>query len=323
MALALIVRVLFGAVLALSAGISEGETYPARSVRLVVPFPPSGGTDLLGRLVAQKLGEQLKQTFVVDNRGGAAGTLGAQIVAKAPTDGYTLLFASASFAISASYYKSLPYDSLRDFAAVGLVASQPLALIVHPSVRAQTVRELIALARAEPDKLNFASSSAGSITHLAAELLKSMTGTRMLHVPYKGAAPATTAVLMGEAQLFFAPLGPSLGHIRAGRIRALGLGSAKRSTIMPELSTIAEAGVPGYEADTWYGLLAPAGSSKGVIAALNRGISAGLKDADVLERLGALGFDAAVSAPEDFAAYVRSEIHKWGETMKQAGMRPS
>src|ERR1043166_1007880 len=228
MALALIVRVLFGAVLALSAGISEGETYPARSVRLVVPFPPSGGTDLLGRLVAQKLGEQLKQTFVVDNRGGAAGTLGAQIVAKAPTDGYTLLFASASFAISASYYKSLPYDSLRDFAAVGLVASQPLALIVHPSVRAQTVRELIALARAEPDKLNFASSSAGSITHLAAELLKSMTGTRMLHVPYKGAAPATTAVLMGEAQLFFAPLGPSLGHIRAGSIRALGLGSAER-----------------------------------------------------------------------------------------------
>jgi tripartite-type tricarboxylate transporter receptor subunit TctC len=308
--------------LAASALQAQASAYPLRPVRFVVPFPPGGGTDLVGRAVAQKLGDQLGQTFVVDNRGGAAGTLGANIVAKAPPDGHTVLLASASFAISATYFKSLPYDSLRDFAAIGLVATQPLALVAHPSLRAKTIRELITLAKAEPDKLNYASSSAGGITHLATELLKSMAGIRMVHVPYKGAGPATTAVLAGEAQMFFAPLGPSLVHIRTGKLRALAIGSAKRASLLPELPTVSESGVPGYEADTWYGLIAPAGTPQGVVTALNRGISIALKDAEILQRFAALGFEPATSTPEEFGRYLRSEIAKWGATMKQAGVIP-
>lgn len=303
-------------------GVEAQHAYPLRPVRFVVPFPPGGGTDLVGRAVAQKLAEQLGQTFVIDNRGGAAGTIGANIVAKAPPDGYTLLLASASFAISASYYRSLPYDSVRDFSAIGLVASQPLALIAHPSLRAKTIKELIALAKAEPDKLNYASSSAGGITHLAGELLKSMAGIRMVHVPYKGAGPATTAVLTGEAQMFFAPLGPSLVHVRSGKVRALGIGSAKRSSLLPDLPTIAESGVPGYEADTWYGLSAPAGTPRAVSTALNAGVATALKDPEIVQRFAALGFEPASSTPEAFARYVRAEIAKWGATMKQAGMVP-
>lgn len=309
-----------GASLAASTG---KEGYPSRPVRFIIPFPPGGGTDIVGRVIGQKLADALNQPFVIDNRAGAAGTLGSSIAAKAPADGYTILLATASFAISASFYRNLPYDPVKDFDAVGLIALQPLALVVHPSVPAKSAKELIALAKAKPDVLNFASSSAGGITHLAGELFKSITGIRIVHVPYKGSNPALTAVLTGQVHLMIGPVGPALPHIQSGKLRALAMGSAQRSALLPELPTLAEAGVPGYEAGTWYGMLAPSGMPAAVIRVLNQQIGAALKSKDVVERFAALGFEPASSTPARFAEYMRSEIAKWARTMKEAGVQPN
>lgn len=302
---------------------TDKVAYPSRPVRFIVPFPPGGGTDIVGRVIGQKLADTLGQPFVIDNRAGAAGTLGSGIAAKASADGYTILLATASFAISATYYRNLPYDPVKDFAAVGLIASQPLALVVHPSVPAKSVKELIALAKAKPDVLNFASSSSGGITHLAGELFKSMTGIQIVHVPYKGSNPALTAVLAGQVHLMIGPVGPALPHIQSGKLRPLAMGSAQRSTLLPELPTVAESGVPGYEADTWYGMLAPHGAPAAVIRVLNQQIAAALKSKDVVERFAALGFEPASSTPARFAEYMRSEIAKWARTMKAAGVEPN
>lgn len=300
---------------------SAGQPYPSRPVRLIVPFPPGGGTDIVGRMIGEKLAGALGQAFVVDNRGGAASTLGSAIAAKAAADGYTVLLVTATFAISANYYKTLPYDPVKDFDAIGLVASQPLVLVTHPSVQAKSVKELIAFAKANPDKLNYASGGEGGINHLAAEMLKSMTGIRIVHIPYKGLGSALTALLAGEVQLFIATLGPALPHVRAGKLRALALGSAQRSSTVPELPTIAESGVPGYEVTNWYGFLAPHGTPQGIVAVLNGKIAAAIADRDVRERLAALGFEPTPSAPRQFADYLKAEIAKWGRTMKDAGVR--
>ncbi|HKA40563.1 MAG TPA: tripartite tricarboxylate transporter substrate binding protein [Burkholderiales bacterium] len=297
--------------------------YPARPVRFIIPFPPGGGTDILGRTLAQKLGEALGQQFVVDNRGGAASLLGAELAAKSAPDGYTLLLASGSFAISAGFYKSLPYDPVRDFDAVGMVATQPLVFVVHPSFPASSIRELVAYAKANPDKVNYASGGDGGINHLAAELFKKMTGTRMVHIPYKGAGPALTALLGGEVQLFIATLGSVLSHVRSSKLRALAIASVRRSPTAPDLPTVAEAGVPGYEATNWYGVLAPRGTPPAVISALNREVEAALKDKSVGERLTAQGFESATSTPRQFADYLKSEIVKWARTIKDAGINQS
>ena len=299
------------------------QVYPTRPVRFIVPFPPGGGTDILARILGQKLSEMFGQQFVVDNRGGAASILGSELAAKAAPDGYTLLLATASFAISAGVYKSLPYDPVRDFDGVGLVASQPLALVKHPSLPANTFQELVAYAKAYPDKLNYASGGEGGINHLAAELLKKTTGMRMVHVPYKGAGPALTALLGGEVQLFIATLGSALPHLRSGKLRALAVASAQRSPAVPDLPTVAESGLPGYEATNWYGVLVPRGTPQAVVAALNRQIAGALADKGVTDRLGAQGFEPATSTPKQFADYVKAEISKWARTTQDAGIKPN
>lgn len=297
------------------------EPYPSHPVRFIIPFPPGGGTEIAGRLMGQRFAEELGQPFVIDNRPGAAGTIGAAIVAKAAPDGYTLLFASASHAISASFYKNLPYDSSADFSGAGRVVSGPLVLVAHPSVAANSVKDVIALAKQKPGVMNYASSGAGSITHLATEMFLSMTGTRITHVSYKGAAPARIALLGGQVQLLIAPLGPTVEFIRTGKLKALGLCGARRSALLPSLPTIAESGVPGYEADTWYGVLAPRGTPASILDLLNIKILEALKHDQFAMQLSALGFEPAGTTPKQFDAYIKSEIAKWGRAMKDAGIQ--
>ena len=298
----------------------EKSTYPSHPVRFIIPFPPSGGTDIVGRVIGQKLNAALGQQFIIDNRGGAAGTIGAGLAAHAAADGYTIMLATASFAISAGFYKTLPYDSTRDFDAVGRVASGPLLFVVHPSVPVHSVRELIALARSSPGKLNYASGGEGGINHLPAEMFKNMTGVRMTQIPYKGAGPALTALLAGEVQLMIATLGSSLAHVHAGKLRALAVAGARRSSLLPELPTVAESGVTGYEADNWYGVLAPRGTPPSIIQLLNKEIVNAIGREDVREQFVALGFEPASSTPAQFANYVKSEIAKWGRVIKDSGI---
>ncbi len=296
------------------------RSYPQRPVRFIIPFPPGGGTDVVGRALGQKLSENFGETFLIDNRPGAAGTLGSQIAASAAPDGHTVLLATASFAISAAFYKKLPYDSIKDFEAVSLVASQPLVLVLHPGFAATSLKEFLAVVRANPGKFNYASSSAGGITHLAAALFISMSGTRMTHVPYKGSNPAMTAVLAGEVPATFLPLGPAMSQIKAGRLRALGVSSEKRTPLMPALPTIAESGVAGYEAGTWYGMLAPRATPAAIVNALNRQIAAALESAEVLKHLQSQAFDPMPSTPKYFADYLPREIRKWAQAIKEAGV---
>ena len=296
------------------------KPYPSRPVRFIVPFPPGGGTDILGRLLAQRLGEATGQPFVVDNRGGAASLLGSGLAAKAPPDGYTLLLATSSFAISASFYEKVPYDAIRDFAGVSLAAFQPLVLLKNPRIRAGNLKELIALAKAYPDKLNYASGGAGGINHLAGELLKNMTGIRMVHVPYKGAGPALTGLIAGETDLFIATLGSALPHMRSGTVQAVALASAKRSPAAPEIPTMDESGVRGYEATNWYGVLAPRATAPARIAVLNRETVLALRDGQFQAKLAGQGFEGAASTPEDLDNHLKSELRKWRRVVKERGI---
>ena len=296
------------------------RNYPVRPVRFIIPFPPGGGTDVVGRALGQKLSENFGETFIIDNRPGAAGTLGSHIAATATPDGHTVLLATASFAISAAFYKKLPYDSIKDFEAVSLVASQPLVLVAHPGFPANSLKEFLAVVKAHPGKFNYASSSSGGITHLAAELFKSMSGTRMTHVPYKGSNPAMTAVIAGEVPTTFLPLGPAMPQIKAGRLRALGVSSEKRTSLMPSLPTIAESGVAGYEAGTWYGMLAPRATPAVIVNTLNRQIAAALESTEVLKHLQSQAFDPTPSTPRHFAEYLPREIRKWAQAIKEAGV---
>jgi tripartite-type tricarboxylate transporter receptor subunit TctC len=301
---------------------AQPAAYPSRPVRIIVPFPPSGGTDIVARLLAQQLTERMGQPFVIDNRAGAASMIGAQIAAKAAPDGYTLLLVTASYAISASFYKALPYDASLDFDAVARLASGPLLVVVHPSVGASSIKELIALTKAVPDKLNYASGGAGGINHFAGEMLKTMTGMRMVHVPYKGAGPALTALVGGEAQVMIATLGSALTQVRPGKLRALAACGDRRSSILPDLATIAESGVPGYAADNWYGILAPRYVPLAIVGELNRQITAILNTDVIRERYVASGFEPSPSTAMQFAEYVRAEIRKWKRVMSEAGISP-
>jgi tripartite-type tricarboxylate transporter receptor subunit TctC len=310
------------AALAITAGTTTGRAaeYPSRPVRFVVPFPPSGGTDIVARLLAQQLAERTGQQFVIDNRPGAASTIGAQIAARAAADGYTLLLVTASYAISASFYRTLPYDSVSDFDAVARVASGPLLVVVHPSVKVGSMKELIALAKAAPNKMNYASGGAGGINHLAGEMLKIMSGTRIVHVPYKGAGPALTGLIGGEVQMMVATLGSALTHVRNGKLKALATGGGRRSILLPELPTVAESGVPGYAADNWYGILAPRNVPPAILRELDKHIAAALSTDTVRERFTSVGFEPSPSTPAQFAEYLRAEIRKWNRVMKEAGI---
>src|SRR5467141_3678641 len=287
----------------------HADAYPARPIRMIVAFPPGGGTDIVGRMLAQKLGETLGQNVIVENHGGAGGNIGTELAARAAPDGYTLLMGNvAPNAINVSLFKGLPFDPVADFAPVSLVASTPNILVVHPSTPARTVKEVIALAKAKPGTLNFASAGVGSSSHLAGELFRILAGADIVHVPYKGAGPAMVDVLSGQVQLYFATMPAAMPHVKSGKLVPVAVTSARRSQALPDLPTIAESGVPGYEASTWYGVLAPAHTPSAVVARLHGNIVKVLADAALHARLADQGFDPVGNSPEEFGAYIKSEI---------------
>jgi tripartite-type tricarboxylate transporter receptor subunit TctC len=301
---------------------AAADAYPAKPLRFVVAFPPGGGTDIIARSIAQKLAERIAQQVVVDNRPGAGGNIGTDMVAKSAPDGYTLLMGSAGpLAINASLFGKMPFDPIKDLAPVTLAASTPNVLVVHPALRAATLKELIALAKARPGEINFASSGHGTPAHLAGELFNLMAGVKMVHVPYKGAAPALADLLGGQVQIMFSTMPPALPHVRDGKLRALAVTSAKRSPAAPELPTVDETALPGFEANTWHGVVVPAGTPGAIVARLNREIVAILHLPDVVERFSSQGAEALGSTPEEFAAYIRSETLKWAKVVRDSGAK--
>ncbi len=307
--------------LALLAGAASAQSYPSKPVRVVIPWPPGGSNDVVGRIVTQKVGENLGQQFIVDNRAGAAGSIGADVVAKAPPDGYTLMVHSTSHVGNAHLYKKLPYDTLKDFTGVALLAAQPGALTIHPSLPVKTVKEFIALAKARPGTINYSSSGNGSAPHLSMELLVAMTGIKIVHVPYKGGAPQVTALVSGETQASLATVSTVLVHVQSGRLRALGVSSAKRSATMPDVPTIAEAGVPGYEMSPWIGVFVPTGTSKELIAKLNSEINRALKAPDVSNLLSSNALDALGGTPEEFDVRIKADYEKYAKLIKLTGAK--
>jgi tripartite-type tricarboxylate transporter receptor subunit TctC len=312
---------LAGAVLLACAALPAQADYPEKPLRLVVPFPPGGSTEPLARILSQKLGEAFGQQLIVDNRPGAGSTIGAEIVAKSPPDGYTLFLGSISNAISAALYPKLNFDIVRDFAPVTLLATTPGVLVVHPALPVKTVRELLALAKARPEQLAYSSAGNGTPPHLSAELLSGMTGIKLIHVPYKGGGPSIIALLSGEAQLSIASLPSAIGHMRSGKLRALGVTTPQRTPSVPELPTISEAGVPGYAAETWLGLAVAARTPKDIVARLHAAAVKAMTLPDVKERLDALGYVVRVGSPEEYSGFVQSEVDKWRRVVKTANVR--
>jgi tripartite-type tricarboxylate transporter receptor subunit TctC len=315
---------LLAASLASSAGVSNAQTpgFPEKPVRFVVGFTPGGPSDILARALGHKLAQGWGQQVVIENRPGAGGNLAAESVARSAPDGYTWLLGNNSvLATNQSLYRNLGYDPVKDFAPVALVAIQPNILVVNPGVPANSVKELIALAKAKPGQLNYASSGSGAAAHLAGELFKSMTGVAMVHVPYKGAQPALTDVIAGQAQLMFATSASVIPYIKAGRLRALAVTTTQRSLALPDLPTVAEAGVPGFEAITWHGVVVPSATPAPLVARLNRDIVHILRMPDLRERLESLGAEVAAGTPRDFADYIAREIPKWTKVVKDSGAR--
>ncbi|MBI4195066.1 MAG: tripartite tricarboxylate transporter substrate binding protein [Betaproteobacteria bacterium] len=316
---------MFGAILggqACAQGATAPPGYPTKPVRMIVPFPPGGGVDAVARILARRLSETLGQNVVLDNRGGSGGTIGAGLAAASTGDGYTLLFGgSATHGITPHLYRKLPYDPVRDFVPIVLVGAAPYILVVHPSVPARAVKELIALAKSSPGKLNYASAGSGSTLHLTGELFKTMAGVDIVHVPYKGSAPALTDLLAGRVQMTFNPAAVVLPHIHSGKLRALGVTSAKRTGLAPGIPTISEAGIPEFEAAGWYGVLGPAGTPPGIVTRLNREIGKLLEQKDFRERLTAVGVEPAGGSPAQFASYISSELAKWGKVVRASGAR--
>jgi len=299
------------------------QAWPAKPVRLMVPFPPGGSTDIVARIVGQKLGERLGQSIVIENRGGAGGTLGTAQAAKAAPDGYTLTVASTStHVVAPSVYQKLDYDPVKDFAPISLMAVSPYLLLVHPAVPAKSVKELVELARKQPGKMNYASAGVGSTTHLAMEMLKSASNTYMLHIPYSGNGPAGTAVISGQVEILFGSMPAVLPHAKGGRVRALAVGTLARSPSMPEIPTIAESGYPGFDASLWLGIMAPAGTPQPVIDRLHKEIVAVVSAADTREALSKAGAEPVTSTPVELAAMVRDGVPKYAKIVKMAGVKP-
>ena len=299
------------------------QTYPNKLIRLIVPYPAGGPVDVIARLLAQKLTENEGQQIIIDNRGGANGIIGVEIAAKAAPDGYTLLMAlTSTHSINPRMYSKLPYDPVRDFAPVALLAARPYILVVHPSVAAKSVRELIALAKSKPGELTYASGGGvGSGNHLAGELFKASAGVDVLHVPYKGGAPALTELLGGQVAIFFAPIPIALSHVQAGKLRALAVTGAKRAPVTPDLPTMSEAGLPGFEFSIWDGMLAPARTPKETISKVNAEIVKILQMQDVKEKFSAMGAEPTGSTPEQLATFMKADADKWANILKESGAR--
>jgi tripartite-type tricarboxylate transporter receptor subunit TctC len=310
------------ALLAFCAAGALGQSYPTRAIKLVVPSSPGGGTDIVARILGQKLSEQLGQQFVVENRAGAGTVIGNDAVAKSAPDGYTLLMGLSTLAINPSMYAKLPYDALRDFAPISQSVSACNILILHPSVPAKTVTELIALARAKPGSLTFGSAGMGTNPHLSGELFKSLARIDMVHVPFKGSGQSIISQLAGEIAANFPSVPTAMPYIKAGRLRGIGVTTLKRVEVLPDVPSIAEAGLPGYEATQWFGLLAPAGTPRTIIDRLYQESSRALRSADMKERMTAEGLEVVGGTPEEFASYIRSETEKWTQVIKAAGIKP-
>jgi len=300
---------------------AAAQTWPARPVRIIVPFAPGGGVDTVTRFLAQKLGEQTGGSFVVDNRPGGAGILGAELVARAAPDGYTLLTSAPEFSINPSVRPKLPYDPFKDFAYISQLTAGQFMLASHPSVPVTTVRQLIALAKARPDQLNYGSSGTGGINHLAGELFQSMTGIRWVHVPFKGAGPSTIGLIGGHIDFVFASTTGLVGPARAGKVRAIAVTGPERFTELPEVPTIAESGVPGYYVTGWYGFYAPAGTLAEIVRRLHAEARRALNSPDMTEKLAKTGNVPVASSPEEFVAFMRAEIGKWAQVIKDSGLK--
>ena len=305
---------------AMAGVVHAADPYPSRPIRMIVAYPPGGGTDQVGRVMAEQLTVTLGQNVVVDNRGGATGNIGTELASRALPDGYTLLMGNvAPNAVNVSLFKKLPFDPVKDFSPVSLVAITPNILVAHPSIPVKTIKELIAYAKAKPGTLNFPSAGVGSSSHLAGELLKSLAGISMVHVPFKGGGPALVAVIAGEVQIMFATMPAAMPHVKSGKVKPVAVTTAKRSKAMPELPTIAESGVKGYDASTWYGLLAPAGTPQAIITRLH-GDTVKILAGPTRQRLETQGFEPDGGSPAEFANYIKSEIIKWAKVIKDAGI---
>jgi tripartite-type tricarboxylate transporter receptor subunit TctC len=305
--------------LALPGGHALAQNYPTGPVRVIVPFPAGGGVDTTGRLIGQKLTEALGKQFVIDNRPGANGMIGSELAAKAPRDGYTLMVNGANVVTTPSLYKKVTYDPIREFDPVSLVALAPNVLVVHPSLPVKSVKELAALARARPGQVNFAGSGSGSTPHLAAELFNTLANVKMVHVPYRGTGPAIAGLMSGESSVMFMPTTNAVPLVRSGRLRALAVTSAKRLTALPELATVAESGLKGYESSQWYGVLAPAGTPADILNTLSSHIAKIMQTAEMRQRMTDSGSVAVGSTREEFAVHLREEFAKWARVIKQSG----
>jgi tripartite-type tricarboxylate transporter receptor subunit TctC len=312
-----------GAMVLLHASGAPAQGWPAKPIRLIVPFPPGGSTDIVARIVSQKLSERLGQPIIIENRGGAGGTLGSAVAAKAAPDGYTLTVASTStHVVAPSVYAKLDYDPVKDFAPVSLMAVSPYLLVVNPAVQAKTLQELVALAKKQPGRLNYASAGVGSTTQLAMEMLKAASGTFMLHIPYNGNGPAGTAVIGGQVDVLFGSLPALLPHAKSWRVRALAVGTPKRSPSLPEIPTVAELGYPGFDASLWLAIMAPAGTPQAIIERLNKEIVAIVGAADTREALDKAGAEPLAGTPAELAAMIRDGVSKYAQVIKAAGIKP-
>jgi tripartite-type tricarboxylate transporter receptor subunit TctC len=302
------------------ANVASAQEYPARPVRVIIPFPPGGSNDVVGRLIGTHLGERLGKQVIIDNRSGAGGVIGTEAVAKSPPDGYTLLMISLAHAVNPWLYK-LTYDPIKDFAPIGLLAKGPNVLVVHPSLPVKSVKELIALAKQKPGDLQYASAGIGSFQHLGGELFKLTAGVDLLHVPFKGGGPAMIDVVGGHTKVMFSSMVQTVPQIKSGKLRALATGGLERSPVLPDLPTIAEAGVPGYEAVNWWGLVAPAGTAQPIIDRLNREIEVVQKSPEVQKQFANEGAEAVGMKPADFGGFMASEMNKWEKVVKQGGIK--
>ena len=307
---------------ALPAAHAAEPAYPSKPVRIIVGYAPGGGSDIMGRFIAQELTKSLGQQMIVENRPGAAQNVAAEFVARSPADGYTLFMSSAAHGINISLYPKLNYHPIKDFTPIVMFAISPNLLLVHPSLPVKNLKEFLTFAQKNPGKLNYSSSGSGSTQHLSGELLKLMGNIKVEHVPYKGSAPSMTALISGEVEFSFANIPSSLGYVEQGRLRAIAITSAKRSGLLPQLPTMNEAGIPGFETSTWYGLLGPAGMPNDIVTRINQTANAAVKSPEVNKRLAQLGADPVIENPQFFANYLRQEIDRWAKVVKASGAKP-
>ena len=315
-------RIMLSLIFAVAATSAAAQSYPTKAVRMIVPFPPGAGVDIVSRAVSGRLAEALGQQLIIDNRAGAGGILGAELAAKAPPDGYTIFMATAGILTVIPHMQAkLPYSVERDFAPVSLVASVPSVLVVHPSMPVKSVKELIALAKAKPGQINYASTGNGTLPHLAAEFFKQQAKVNMVHIAYKGSAPATTDLLGGNVQVFFGNMLSVIEQVRSGRLRALAVTSQQRQAVANEIPTMIESGFPGFEAGTWFGLMAPAATPREVLARLHGDVAKAVRQPDVQKQLAGQGATTIGNTPEQFAAYIKSESAKWAKVLAASGVK--